>query len=145
MLAAMSKILLIHGPNLNLLGSRQTEVYGYVSSETIVADLQKQFPSHQIQYFQSNSEAELVDAIQNARQQFDGIVINAGAFSHTSIAIADALRSVNMPSIAVHISNIYNRESFRHTDLVGDACKGAIVGLGVAGYAIALEHLTENF
>ncbi len=141
----MSKILLIHGPNLNLLGSRQTDVYGSVSSESIVADLQKQFPNHQIQYFQSNSEAELVDTIQNAKQKFDGIVINAGAYSHTSIAIADALRSVNMPSIAVHISNIYKRESFRHTDLVGEACKGAIVGLGVAGYALALEHLTENF
>lgn len=137
--------MLIHGPNLNLLGSRQIEVYGSGSSETIVADLQKQFPNHHIQYFQSNSEAELVDAIQNAKQQFDGIIINAGAYSHTSIAIADALRSVNVPSIAVHISNIYNRESFRHADLIGEACKGAIVGLGVAGYALALEHLTENY
>ncbi|MFM6983142.1 MAG: type II 3-dehydroquinate dehydratase [Chitinophagaceae bacterium] len=140
----MNKILLIHGPNLNLLGSRQTEVYGTQTSEDIVKHLNSLSEVVKVDYFQSNSESELVATIQQSKGVYAGLIINAGAYSHTSVAIADALRSVSLPSIVVHISNIYQRESFRHADLVGDACQGAIVGLGIAGYEIAFGHLTEE-
>jgi 3-dehydroquinate dehydratase-2 len=140
----MNKVLLIHGPNLNLLGTREPEKYGNTSSEQLLEQLNALGSDYTIDYFQSNSEAELVDAIQQSKGVYQGIIINPGAYSHTSIAIADAIRSVAVPTIAVHISNIYQRESFRHADLVGDACNGAIVGLGIAGYKIAFAHLTEE-
>ncbi len=140
----MNKILLIHGPNLNLLGSRQTNLYGTQTSEEIVHHLNTLSEVVKADYFQSNSESELVEAIQHSKGVYTGLIINAGAFSHTSVAIADALRSVNVPCIAVHISNIYQRESFRHVDMVGDACHGAIVGLGIEGYEIAFAHLIEE-
>ena len=140
----MNKLLLIHGPNLNLLGTREPEKYGSTSSEQLLEQLNSLSNDYTLDYFQSNSEAELVDAIQQAEGVYKGIIINPGAYSHTSIAMADAIRSVAIPAIAVHISNIYQRESFRHTDIVGDACKGAIVGLGIAGYKIAFAHLTEE-
>ena len=137
------KVLLIHGPNLNLLGERQESIYGKSSSEDIVNRLKLEFPQLELQYFQSNSEHELIDAVQASRIEFQGILINPGAFSHTSLALADAIRSINSPSICIHISNIYQREDFRHTDLVGTACKGSIVGLGIEGYPIALECLID--
>lgn len=140
----MNKVLLIHGPNLNLLGTREPEKYGSTSSEQLLEQLNASSNDYTLDYFQSNSEAELVDAIQQSKGVYAGIIINPGAYSHTSIAIADAIRSVAVPAIAVHISNIYQRESFRHADLVGDACNGAIVGLGIAGYKIAFAHLTEE-
>lgn len=140
----MNKLLLIHGPNLNLLGTREPERYGSTSSEQLHEQLNSLGNDYTLDYFQSNSEAELVDAIQQAESVYKGIIINPGAYSHTSIAMADAIRSIAIPAIAVHISNIYQRESFRHADLVGDACKGAIVGLGIAGYKIAFAHLTEE-
>lgn len=140
----MNKVLLIHGPNLNLLGTREPEKYGSTSSEQLLEQLNASSNDYTLDYFQSNSEAELVDAIQQSKGVYAGIIINPGAYSHTSIAIADAIRSVAVPAIAVHISNIYQRESFRHADLVGDACNGAIVGLGIEGYKIAFAHLTEE-
>lgn len=140
----MNKVLLIHGPNLNLLGTREPEKYGSTNSEQLLEQLNALSNDYTLDYFQSNSEAELVDAIQQSKGVYAGIIINPGAYSHTSIAIADAIRSVAVPAIAVHISNIYQRENFRHTDLVGDACNGAIVGLGIAGYKIAFAHLTEE-
>ncbi len=136
-------VLLLHGPNLNLLGEREKSTYGTLSSEALVEKLRNEFPGVTIDYFQSNHESELVDRIQGARHTHQGILINAGAFSHTSVAIADAVRSVPLPSICVHITNIYKREAYRHTDLVGEACRGAIVGLGTEGYTLAMECLLE--
>jgi 3-dehydroquinate dehydratase-2 len=140
----MNKVLLIHGPNLNLLGTREQEKYGNTTSEQILEQLNTLKDDYEVAYFQSNSEAEIVTAIQNAKGVYSGIIINPGAYSHTSIAIADAIRSVAVPTIGVHISNIYQREEFRHADIVGEACQGAIVGLGVAGYALAFTHLVEE-
>lgn len=137
------KVLLVHGPNLNLLGERQESIYGKSSSEDIVSLLKLQFPQLELQYFQSNNENELIDAVHSARTEYQGVLINPGAFSHTSLALADAIRSINIPSICIHISNIYQREEFRHTDLVGAACNGSIVGLGIEGYPIALECLID--
>jgi 3-dehydroquinate dehydratase-2 len=137
------KVLLLHGPNLNLLGERQESVYGSCSSQDIINRLNSEFPQIDLQYFQSNNEHELIDKVQAARNEFQGLLINPGAFSHTSIALADAIRSINIPSICIHISNIYQREDFRHSDFVGAACKGSIVGLGVDGYPMALECLID--
>ena len=137
------KVLLIHGPNLNLLGERQESVYGSSSSQDVVNHLKSEFPQIDLQYFQSNNEHELIDAIHDARKEYQGVLINPGAFSHTSVALADAIRSINIPIICIHISNIYQREDFRQTDLLGAACKGSIVGLGIEGYPLALECLID--
>lgn len=137
------KVLLIHGPNLNLLGSREQSVYGRQTSEDILAGLMAAFPALQIDYKQSNSETELVNTVQSAPGVYAGFLINPGAYSHTSVALADAVKAVSLPCVCVHISNIYARESCRHSDLVGDVCSGAIVGLGTAGYALAMECLLE--
>ncbi len=138
------KLLLVHGPNLNLLGNREPEKYGTLSSEEIVSDLKLQFSEHEINYYQSNNESALINTIQNSPLEYQGILINAGAFSHTSIALADAIRSINLPVVNIHITNIYQREIYRHSDLIGEACTGCIVGLGIAGYALALECLLEE-
>lgn len=137
------KILLIHGPNLNLLGSREQFVYGRQTSEDILAGLRAEFPALQVDYRQSNSESELVETVQSAAGAYAGFLINAGAYSHTSVALADAVKAVKMPCICVHISNIYAREAYRHTDLVGEACSGAIVGLGTDGYGLAMACLLD--
>lgn len=139
----MLKILLIHGPNLNLLGEREPSEYGYADSESILNELRSEFPEAEISYFQSNDEGELCSAIQGARNEQAGILINAGAYSHSSIAMADAIRAIRIPVISVHISHIYQREDFRHRDIVGEACQGAIVGLGTPGYKLALECLLD--
>ncbi len=141
---SVKKVLLLHGPNLNLLGSREPEKYGKTTSEEIVRDLKSQFPDIAIDYLQSNQEGELTDIIQKSTANYSGLLINAGGLSHTSVAMADAIRSIAIPTIAVHISNIYNREDYRHTDIVGEACKGSITGLGTAGYALALECLLDE-
>jgi 3-dehydroquinate dehydratase-2 len=137
------KVLLIHGPNLNLLGERQESVYGSSSSQDIVNRLNSEFPQIDLKYFQSNNEHELIDKVHASRNEYEGLLINPGAFSHTSVALADAIRSIKIPSICIHISNIYQREDFRHTDFVGAACKGSIVGLGVDGYPLAIECLID--
>lgn len=140
----MLKVLLIHGPNLDQLGVREPAVYGNITSEVIVNELKGKFSNIQIDYFQSASEHELISKIHRSNSEYAGVIINAGAYSHTSIAIADAIKSIKIPVFSVHISNIYNRESFRHHDIVGEACKGCIVGLGQAGYALALECLLDE-
>ena len=137
------KVLLIHGPNLNLLGERQESIYGSSSSADILKGLRLEFTEIDLHYFQSNNEHELIDAVQGARNEYQGLVINAGAFSHTSLALADAVSSIKIPSVCIHISNIYQREDFRHIDLVGAACSGSIVGLGIEGYPMALECLID--
>ena len=136
------KILLIHGPNLNLLGQRDASLYGLLTSEAILDHLQSNFDVD-LNYFQSNSEFEIIDCIHAAPLQYNGIIINAGAFSHTSIGISDAIAAIKLPVINVHISNIEQREPFRQTDLLQGVCKGSIVGLGTDGYALALECLLD--
>ncbi len=139
----MKKVLLIHGPNLNLLGEREPETYGNTSESELLAGLRKDFQEIEIKFFQSNHEGELTDIIQKAGKESDGILINAGAFSHTSVAMADALNSIGIPAISVHISNIYQREEFRHKDLIASACQGSIAGLGIKGYTLAMECLLD--
>ncbi len=137
-------ILIIHGPNLNLLGSREPEKYGTTSSEDILRGLTDKYPDIKFHYFQSNAEGEIINRIQEAASSVQGILINAGGFSHTSVAIADAVRSIKIPVMAVHITNIYQREDYRHTDIIGEACMGTIAGLGPEGYSLALECLTDK-
>lgn len=139
----MKKVLLIHGPNLNLLGEREPETYGNTSEKELLAELRRDFPGIEINFFQSNHEGELTETIQKAGKDVDGILINAGAYSHTSVAMADALNSIGTPAISVHISNIYRREAFRHKDMIASACKGSIVGLGIQGYSLAMECLLD--
>lgn len=134
------KIIIINGPNLNLLGQRQPEIYGNVSFEDFLTNLQHEFPEIKIDYIQSNDEGELVTKIQNCAQ-YDGMIINAAAYSHTSIAIADSLAFLKIPIIEVHISNIFARESFRHHSYISAHCKAVICGLGLNGYRVALQHL----
>lgn len=136
------KILLIHGPNLNLLGQREASLYGHLTSEGILNQLQSSFDV-ELSYFQSNSESEIMDCIHAAPLQYNGIIINAGAFSHTSIGIADAIAAIKIPVINVHISNIEQREAFRQTDLLQNVCQGSIVGLGTDGYTLALDCLLD--
>ena len=137
----MYKILIINGPNLNLLGKRQTEVYGSISFDDYLVTLREKYEIIDIQYFQSNHEGEIIDRIQAANSEVDGIILNAGAYSHTSIAIADAIQAIEIPVVEVHISNIYARENFRHHSYLSSYCKGVIVGFGLAGYQLALESL----
>ena len=138
----MKKIGIINGPNLNLTGKREPDIYGTKTFEELIAELKSEFASQmELQYFQSNIEGEIINKIHEWGSGFCGIVLNAGAYSHTSIAIADAVRSIKTPVIGIHISNIYNRETERHTDLLLGACKGNISGLGLAGYKLAIEFL----
>lgn len=138
------KILIINGPNLNLLGRRQPEIYGHVSFEAYLEEMRAQFTDVELDYFQSNSEGEIVSAIQKTcypERCCDGIVINPGAYAHYSYAIADALSSVEIPAVEVHISNIHAREEFRHRSVTASSCRGVIAGLGLAGYFLAVESL----
>jgi 3-dehydroquinate dehydratase II len=135
----MKKILIINGPNLNLLGKREPEIYGKQTFEEYFQMLQTIFPDVDLYYFQSNHEGALIDKIHEVGFSFDGIVLNAGAYTHTSIAIADALSGIKTPAIEVHISNVHARESFRHHSYLSSRCKGVIVGLGLKGYELAIK------
>jgi 3-dehydroquinate dehydratase-2 len=135
----MKKILIINGPNLNLLGQRQPQIYGEISFDDFLKDVRLEFSNIQIDYFQSNHEGEIIDTIQSSK--YDGIVINAGGYTHTSVAIRDAISSVEVPVIEVHISNISARESFRHESLLSPVCHGVIFGFGLKGYKLALWSL----
>ena len=140
----MQKILIINGPNLNLLGKRETEIYGSKSFDTQLVDLQRLYPTLSIDYFQSNSEGAIIDKIQASDEKYAAIVINGGAYTHTSIAIADAIRAIAIPVIEVHISNIYAREEYRKNSFLTPVCKGSISGLGMDGYRLAIEHIINN-
>ncbi len=133
------KITIINGPNLNLLGSREPEVYGNQSFETYFKELQKLFPQHQLSYYQSNLEGELINELQNIGFTADSIILNAGGYTHTSIAIADAVAAIKTPVIEVHISNIFAREDYRHVSYLGKHCKGSISGFGLKGYELAIR------
>ena len=135
------KILIINGPNLNLLGKREPEIYGNRSFEQFLEELRGVFPDVELDYFQSNHEGALLDRIHEAGFSVDGIVLNAGAFTHTSIALADAVAAIPAPVIEVHISNVHKREPFRHHSYLSAKCLGSIVGLGLDGYRLAAEHL----
>jgi 3-dehydroquinate dehydratase-2 len=135
------KILVINGPNLNLLGKREQSIYGNFSLEDINAELINTFPQVGFEFFQSNVEGELINAIQAYKG--DAIVINAGGYTHTSVSIADALRAVAKPYVEVHISNVYAREPYRHISMMAAHAKGVIVGLGKDGYIFAVEHLLD--
>ena len=135
----MKRIQIINGPNLNLLGKREPTVYGSLSFEDYFATLETLFPEVQLSYFQSNTEGFLIDKIHEVGFSYDAIVLNAGAYTHTSIAIADAIRSITTPVLEVHISNVFKRESFRHHSFLSEACKGCIVGFGLDSYRLAID------
>ena len=139
----MRQILIINGPNLNLLGKRQPEIYGSKGFEDYFNQLSELFSDVSLSYFQSNHEGELIDKIHEVGFTFDGIVINAGGYTHTSVALADALSSVKTPAVEVHISNIHAREAFRHHSYLSPVCKGMICGLGLKGYELAIRYLID--
>lgn len=136
-------IQIINGPNINLLGKREPSIYGSVSFEDYLAELRAKYPEVQIDYYQSNIEGELIDKIQQVGFDADGIILNAGAYTHTSIALQDAIRAVKSPVVEVHISNVHARESFRHVSMISCACLGVICGFGLNSYRLALEALAD--
>lgn len=140
----MKKILIINGPNLNLLGKREPSVYGSQTFEAYFETLIEKYPLVELSYFQSNHEGAIIDKIHEAGFSLDGIVLNAGAYTHTSVAIADAVRSVTTPVVEVHISNVFKREAFRHHSYLSEACKGCIVGFGLDSYRLAIEWFIFN-
>lgn len=134
------RILILNGPNLNLLGKRETTIYGEISFDDYFHQLKLAFSSFELTYVQSNDESEIIKLIQDSSVQFDGIIINPGAIGHTSIALADAISSVNTVCIEVHISNIYARENYRHYTLISAKCTGTISGFGLKSYSLALSY-----
>jgi 3-dehydroquinate dehydratase-2 len=135
------KIQIINGPNLNLLGKRETSVYGNQSFEQFFGELQKRFPEASLNYYQSNVEGEIVSKLHETGFDFNGIVLNAGAYTHTSVAIHDAIAGIKTPVVEVHISNVYSREEFRHKSLITSKCIGLLTGFGLEGYALAITYL----
>ena len=137
----MKRIEIVNGPNLNLTGIRQPEIYGSVTMEQMVATLRARFPEAEIGYYQSNVEGELINRLHEVGFSADGIVLNAGGYSHTSVALHDAIAAITTPVAEVHISNIFAREEYRRHSLLSDVCKGVICGLGLEGYRFAVEAL----
>tara|TARA_B100001093_G_scaffold220652_1_gene211658 strand:+ start:908 stop:1324 length:417 start_codon:yes stop_codon:yes gene_type:complete len=135
----MKKIIIINGPNLNLLGKREPEIYGSESFDTYFKTLQGDFPLLELDYFQSNIEGELIDKLQEVGFSYDGIVLNAAAYTHTSVGIGDAVKGISTPVIEVHISNTYSREDFRHQSFISPNAKGLILGFGLKSYYLALQ------
>lgn len=138
------KIQIINGPNLNLLGKREPGVYGATSFEDYLKELRNRYPNLQLDYFQSNVEGELINKIHEVGFDYDGIILNAGAYTHTSIALQDAIRAVKTPVIEVHISNVHKREEFRHKSMISCACTGVICGFGMNSYRLAVEAIIEQ-
>lgn len=137
----MAKIQIINGPNLNLLGMREPDIYGNNSFESYLEGLRKDYPDIEIGYYQSNVEGLLIDKLQEVGFDWDGIILNAGAYTHTSIALQDCIRSLKAPVVEVHISNVFQREDYRHHSYLSPACKGVICGFGLDSYRLALEAL----
>ncbi|MGB5377233.1 type II 3-dehydroquinate dehydratase [Muriicola sp.] len=133
------KIIIINGPNLNLLGKREPEVYGATGFEEYFSQLQMKYKDIQLAYFQSNIEGELIDKIQEAGFSYDGIILNAAAYTHTSVGLGDAVKAVTTPVVEVHISNTFNREDFRHVSYISAGAKGVILGFGLQSYELALQ------
>lgn len=134
------KIQIINGPNLNLLGKRETSVYGTESFDQVFARLKERFKTSDLHYYQSNVEGEIINKLHEVGFSFDGIVLNAGAYTHTSVAIHDAIAAIKTPVAEVHISNVYAREEFRHISLITSKCIGLITGFGMEGYAMAIQY-----
>jgi 3-dehydroquinate dehydratase-2 len=137
------KIQIINGPNLNLLGKREPGVYGNTSFEEYLITLTTRFPHVELNYFQSNVEGEIINKLHEIGFSIDGVILNAGGYTHTSVAIADAIAAIQSPVIEVHVSNIYARESYRHVSLTGKNCKGVLTGFGLDGYRLAIEALSN--
>jgi len=139
-------ILIINGPNLNLLGVREKSIYGDQSFESFFNGLKEKYLEKGItlSYFQSNHEGEIIDQLHHSGFELDGIVLNAGAYTHTSVAIRDAIAAINSPVIEVHISNVHQREAFRHHSYISEVCKGIIVGFGLKGYTLAIDSFLVN-
>ena len=135
----MKKIIIINGPNLNLLGKRELETYGNQSFESYMKELAVEFPNVELTSFQSNVEGEIINKIQESGFNLDGIILNAGGYTHTSVAIADAIAAIKTPVIEVHISNVYAREEYRHQSLMAKNCKGVIAGFGLDSYKLAID------
>ena len=140
-MAEKKQILVLNGPNLNLLGKREPGIYGNDSMESVLVALQERFPDVQLDYFQSNVEGELINKLHEAGFSYDGIVFNAGAYTHTSVALHDAIKAISTPVVEVHISNVYQRETYRHTSLITGACVGVIGGFGMNSYRLAIEAI----
>lgn len=138
------KIQIINGPNLNLLGVREKSIYGDSSFETYLVELRKRYPEIEIDYYQSNVEGEIINKLHEIGFSYDGVVLNAGAYTHTSVAIADAIAGVKTPVIEVHISNVYKREEFRHHSMLAASCKGVIAGFGMDSYRLGIEAITNS-
>lgn len=138
------KIQIINGPNLNLLGVREEDIYGNRDFENFFEALKERFPKAELHYYQSNIEGELINKLHGVGFSFDGIVLNAGAYTHTSIAVHDAIGAIKTPVVEVHISNIYAREEFRHKSIITSKCKGLISGFGLESYAMAIEFIMSN-
>jgi 3-dehydroquinate dehydratase-2 len=138
------KIAIINGPNLNLLGKRETGIYGNQAFDSYLEELKTKFPTVEFYYFQSNIEGELIDVLQKTGYSYDGIVLNPGGYTHTSVAIGDAIAAIQSPVIEVHISNVHSRERFRHLSHVSGKSVGSIFGLGLKGYELAIQWLIEN-
>lgn len=138
------KIMIINGPNLNLLGRREPEIYGSNSFEAYLDELRKKMDNVEIDYYQSNIEGELINKMQEVGFTYDGIVLNAGAYTHTSIALQDCIRSLKAPVVEVHISNVHKREEFRHKSMISCACLGVICGFGLDSYRLAIEGIIYN-
>ena len=135
------KILILNGPNLNLLGKREPEIYGSMPFEAYLEQLRSRFPAHEIAYFQTNHEGVLIDKLQEADNQYDGVVMNPGGYAHTSIALADCIRAISIPVVEVHISDITKREPFRRHSYTAEACVKSFKGLGLEGYERAIEFI----
>lgn len=136
------KFIVINGPNLNLLGTREKSIYGDESFESYFSQLTKDFPEIELEYFQSNVEGELIDKLHSVGFEYQGIVLNAGGYTHTSVALSDAIAAIKTPVIEVHISNVHARESYRHQSLISKNCIGVIAGFGLESYKLALIYLT---
>ena len=139
------KILVLNGPNLNLIGRREPEIYGNQSLDGFLETVKKRFPQHEIDTFQTNHEGVLIDKLHEAMGKYDGVVMNPGGYAHTSIALADAVRSIGIPVVEVHISNIYEREAYRHHSYTAEAAVKTIVGHGLEGYVEAIEYLITEY
>lgn len=139
----MLHLAIVNGPNLNLLGTREPEVYGSQRFEDYLITLQKKFSQVQISYYQSNVEGELINHLHSCMGKVQGVILNAGAYTHTSIALADAVAAIGIPVVEVHISNVLAREDYRKTSFIASKCIGSISGLGMNGYALAVQHFVE--
>ena len=133
------QLLLLNGPNLNLLGQRETSIYGNQDFDSFFKELKAQFPTLQLDYFQSNVEGEIINKLQEVGFSYDGIILNAGAYTHTSIAIGDCVKAITTPVIEVHISNTFSRETFRHQSYISPNAKGVIIGFGLQSYTLAIQ------